>query len=96
LFIVGYDTAVRILNPKYYEHSLDRMRDFLEFVERRSCGFIVLGRAIEQRFHAAEELFADTKDSVLIRRLFTPLGGFREDLTSTELRAQGLTFGKIT
>jgi hypothetical protein len=88
-FVVGYDTAVRILHPRYYQDSQANMLAAL--AEIRACNgrFLVAGRADENgTFHHLEDIDIPTA----VRDLFHPLppDRFRRDISSTELRAKGL------
>jgi hypothetical protein len=88
-FAVGYDTAIRIVNSKYYNNS-DAERDTaLEGMQHNGCGFIVGGRTIDGKFH-----YIDSKDINIpahLMKLFAsiPENIFREDISSTELRQLG-------
>lgn len=85
-FVVGYDTAARVLHPRYYDDSVDKMRDALSAIAGRGCAFLVAGRVDEaDRFHAATDLDAPPE----FAHLFRPLPDFREDISSTELRESG-------
>lgn len=85
-FVVGYDTAVRVLRPRYYDDSVEKMRDALATIDARSCDFLVAGRVGEEdRFHAATDLDAPPA----FAHLFRPLPDFRRDISSTELRESG-------
>ncbi|MCL4869414.1 MAG: hypothetical protein KJ063_10620 [Anaerolineae bacterium] len=87
-FVVGYDTAERILQPRYYHDSPAEMSSALETIRQQGCRFLVAGRRNnEGRFQDASHLpvplaFAD---------LFTyiPADHFRVDISSTELRRSG-------
>ena len=46
-FIVGYDTAKRILDPKYYNNSTDEMINQLSTFVNYKCDFKVCGRNID-------------------------------------------------
>ena len=88
-FVVGYDTAVRILHPRYYQDSEAEMLAAL--AEIRGCNgrFLVAGRADEDgTFRHLEDIDMPTA----VRDLFHPLppNRFRRDISSTELRAKGL------
>ena len=84
-FVIGYDTAVRIIDPCYYrnEHTeRDRALDALKDV---ACRVIVGGRIDTTRqFRVWDERFVSAE----FRNLFVPLveADFRVDLSSTELR----------
>ncbi|MCI0398747.1 MAG: hypothetical protein L0332_11465 [Chloroflexi bacterium] len=87
-FVVGVDTAERILQPRFYHDSQQAMEAALEEIRQRGGRFLVAGRADESgRFHTAADLpvpksFGD---------LFVPIpaGRFRRDISSTELRQAG-------
>jgi hypothetical protein len=88
-FVVGYDTAVRILHPRYYQDSEAQMLAAL--AEIRECGgrFLVAGRADENgAFYHLDDMTIPPS----VRDLFLPLppDRFRRDISSTELRAKGL------
>ena len=88
-FVVGYDTAVRILHPRYYQDSEANMMAAL--AEIRDCDgrFLVAGRADQNgMFYHLEDIVMPTA----VRDLFHPLprNRFRRDISSSELRAKGL------
>jgi Cytidylyltransferase-like len=86
-FVVGYDTAVRILEPRFYggdEGVLVALRAF----DERGCPFLVAGRAfVDGRFRTADDLSVPAE----FRHLFTGLteAEFRMDVSSTAIRAAG-------
>ncbi|GBG33504.1 Abnormal spindle-like microcephaly-associated protein-like [Hondaea fermentalgiana] len=43
-FVVGYDTAVRLVDPKYYNNSHEQMCEALLTIVRQRCDFVVAGR----------------------------------------------------
>jgi len=85
-FVMGYDTAARVIHPRYYNDSEANMRAALEEIRLCECRFLVAGRVDHTgAFHEADELpipagFAD---------LFLPIPTeyFRLDISSTALRA---------
>jgi hypothetical protein len=84
-FVVGYDTAVRIFQPKYYGDSNEKMLAALEEIRNLGCQFLVAGRMDEKgRFHDAASLQIPDP----YRALFIPIPAekFRFDLSSTKLR----------
>ena len=88
-FVVGYDTAVRIPQPRYYQDSEANMLAAL--AEIRACNgrFLVAGRADDNgTFHHLDDIAMP----VAVRDLFHPLPPhrFRRDISSSELRAKGL------
>ena len=88
-FAVGFDTAVRIVNPKYYGGDEAGLSDALEDFRARGCRFRVGGRMDkdtsewkDMRDVDIPSGFADIFESI-------PESEFREDISSTELRAAG-------
>jgi len=90
-FVLGTDTMVRIINPKYYGNSREDMLAALREMNERGVHFIVGGR-LEQgtengsRFVNGEEEAESLPPDV--RQMFTLLNEeeFRLDISSTELR----------
>ncbi|XP_034601793.1 uncharacterized protein [Setaria viridis] len=88
-FIIGADTAARLVNPKYYGGDYNRMLEIL--LECKSTGtiFLVGGRMIEGVFKALEDLVIPEELSDMF--ISIPEEKFRMDISSTELRkSQGL------
>ncbi len=87
-FVVGYDTAVRIFNPKYYQGSITKMLEALATLRARGCRFLVAGR------NDADGVFRGLSDIAIpagYADLFQaiPAELFRCDISSTQLRASG-------
>lgn len=87
-FVVGYDTAVRIFAPRYYENSVEKMMAGLAEIEALGCRFLVAGRVDGQGVFRG---LADVEIPTRFTHLFTaiPETLFRSDLSSTALRATG-------
>ncbi|KAG2439524.1 hypothetical protein HXX76_004877 [Chlamydomonas incerta] len=86
-FVVGYDTAVRLVMPKYHGDSLMQMLlDYSSF-RHSGCSFVVAGRrdGASGRFLTLSDVAVPAQMADLF-----PLGlseaAFRVDLSSTELR----------
>src|SRR5262249_44797666 len=85
LFVVGVDTALRLVQPRYYGDSEARMMAALERIRASGCRFLVAGRV------DAGGQFAEL-DQVAIpeahRGMFAPIpeAEFRADLSSTQMR----------
>jgi hypothetical protein len=85
-FVVGYDTASRTVNPKYYDGDVGEMRAALQDIRAAGCNFLVAGRKVNGEFltlgdlqlpEGFEDMFIElTEDE------------FRLDLSSTEIRQQ--------
>jgi hypothetical protein len=87
VFVVGADTAARILIPRYYGSSEAARNAAFEEMRGRNCGFLVAGRVDEHgRFIGLEDLAIPGP----YRDLFVgiPEKVFRLDVSSTRLRQQ--------
>jgi nicotinic acid mononucleotide adenylyltransferase len=87
-FIVGYDTAVRILHPRYYGNSIEDLENALEEIRVMECRFLVAGRADDDGiFYQAGDLAVPPQYEELFKHIPSEL--FRKDISSTELRRTG-------
>lgn len=79
-FALGYDTALRLLSPKYHT-DIPAMLERFRALETR---FVVSGRLHEGEFQSLENLGIPAG----FEELFVPIPEdlFREDISSTELR----------
>jgi hypothetical protein len=85
VFVVGADTAARIVQPRFYGDSPERMADALAVLRRHGCRFLVAGRVDDTgRFVG----LADLAMPEAHRDLFDGLSEaeFRLDRSSTGLR----------
>jgi nicotinamide mononucleotide (NMN) deamidase PncC len=82
-FVVGFDTAVRILDGKYYEGE-EGMREALRALQSASAHFLVGGRLTGQGFHTIQELQIPEGFDSLFRQI--PESTFRCDISSTRIR----------
>jgi hypothetical protein len=92
MFVIGADTAERLVAPKYYGDDEGRMHVALEEIANAGCSFLVA-----VRIDAAGRVRA-LKDIPVPRRyadLFTeiPEHRFRFDTSSSEIRARGRAVG---
>jgi hypothetical protein len=86
-FVVGADTAERVVAPRYYHDSAEEMDRALSEIRRHGCRFLVAGRA------CADGRFAELHDLDIPeghRDLFAAISAeaFRVDVSSTALRSQ--------
>jgi hypothetical protein len=89
-FVVGVDTAARILQPRYYQDSEERMQQALAAIRGHGCSFLVAGRAdATGRFVTLADLAIPPAQADLFRMI--PDTEFRLDLSSTQLREKGAT-----
>jgi len=86
-FVVGFDTAARVIDPRFYHASEKEMLAAMMLIREAGCRFLVAGRQAGETFEGLSQLrlppgFAD---------LFTeiPEADFREDVSSTEIRLRG-------
>ena len=88
-FVVGWDTAVRLIDPRYYGGDPGRRDAALRVLLGRGCRVVVGGRvdaAGEFRVWDAASLVAEFRDLFDV----IPEADFRADVSSTELRGVGL------
>ena len=92
-FVIGQDTAIRLVMPKYYGGEARMMRAFEE-IRAHGCSFVVAGRAghpaagrDEDEEEARFLTLADVAVPETLGDLFEDLRGFGLDVSSTELRA---------
>jgi hypothetical protein len=86
-FVVGYDTADRVLQSRYYGNSEQQMMNALSEIRDQGCRFLVAGRTNDQG------IFQDATDlpvPAAFKELFEaiPASRFRRDISSTQLRRQ--------
>jgi hypothetical protein len=86
VFVVGYDTAVRMVNPRYYGGEAG-MHTALSAIRGTGCRFLVAGRVQQGRFHTLYDIALPPGFDDLFLSL--PEEEFRVDISSTELREQG-------
>jgi hypothetical protein len=83
-FVIGYDTAVRLLHPRYY--GGEESQALTSFVEMRGlgCRFLVAGREDDGVFRTLDDLDVHRG----LDDMFSPIPAsmFRADISSTVLR----------
>ena len=86
-FVVGWDTAVRILDPKYYDGSYQSMLSALTDIRKNDCSFIVAGRMDDVGdFRNAKEI--NIPDGYADMFCMIEEKNFRSDISSTDIRIQ--------
>ncbi|MCA9086749.1 MAG: adenylyltransferase/cytidyltransferase family protein [Planctomycetaceae bacterium] len=85
-FVVGFDTAERIIDPAFYGGSADACRDALQKLYDAGHRFLVAGRLCPQRQRFLN--LADLRMAEKFRCLFQeiPETHFRNDVSSSQLR----------
>ncbi|KAK8957711.1 hypothetical protein KSP39_PZI001324 [Platanthera zijinensis] len=83
-FVIGADTAVRLINPKYYGGDSRKMLEILLGCKSSGCLFLVGGRMVDGVFMVLEDLVIpeELKDMFIS----IPQEKFRIDVSSTEIR----------
>lgn len=90
-FVIGADTAARLVQPRFYGDDPARMNEAFAAVRRAGCHFLVAGRLMDGRFLTLNDL--DIPDAFRYLSEGFSEEAFRVDLSSTELRARE---GKLT
>ncbi|HEX9372937.1 MAG TPA: hypothetical protein VF897_18125, partial [Roseiflexaceae bacterium] len=85
VFVIGHDTAVRLVDPRYYGGESGRDAA-LERIRAQGCRFLVAGRAEGGAFRTLREIAIPSGFEDLFVEL--PETAFRVDLSSTEIRAR--------
>ncbi len=83
-FIIGWDTMVRLIDPKYYGDSETAMLTALAEIWSRGCRFLVAGRRSGDEFHTLAQVPVPQGFHPLFDEI--PESHFRADISSTELR----------
>ena len=83
-FVVGWDTAVRLAEPRYYGGDEAGMARALAAIGRLGCRFLVAGRVHDGVFRSPAEVRMPDGLESLVSPI--PEAAFRYDLSSTELR----------
>jgi hypothetical protein len=87
-FVVGADTALRIVLPRYYEDDEARMHAALARMKELECRFLVACR-VDARGQCLRGSDLPIPSSFRDRFEEVPPEQFRSDISSTELRARG-------
>jgi len=84
-FIIGWDTAMRLVHPRYYGGNEQAMLTALAEIWAAGCRFLVAGRQYDGRFR----ILADVPIPQGFAHLFQsiPEARFRADISSTALRS---------
>ena len=83
-FVVGTDTAQRIVQPRYYASQTVGLRNALAEIRDLGCDLLVAGRLCDDRFVSLSDIAIPQGFEQLFSEL--PTDSFRKDISSTELR----------
>lgn len=86
-FVLGYDTAARMLDPRYYG-GVAGMNAALDTIAAHGCRLLVAGRLVDGRFHTLADLAPPPEYAHLF--IAIPEALFRADISSTELRKRNI------
>ncbi len=86
-FVIGWDTAVRLVDPRYYGGGQAAMTAALLDIWAAGCRFLVAGRHIEGKFRTLADVAVPQGFEGLLRGI--PESAFRIDISSTALRDSG-------
>ncbi|MFM7109842.1 MAG: hypothetical protein ACKO26_01765 [Planctomycetota bacterium] len=87
IFVVGHDTAIRVLEERFYPPGTGGLAGALAHLRERGCSFLVAGRATEDGvFHPFREEEVPESAKGLFRAIPEP--EFRLDISSSEIRAR--------
>ncbi|MDA1127181.1 MAG: hypothetical protein O2913_00590 [Chloroflexi bacterium] len=84
-FVVGWDTAVRLVAPRYYDDDSDTMLGALAEMWTGGTRFLVAGRQDQGTFRTLRDVAVPQGFEPLFTDL--PESKFREDVSSTQIRA---------
>ena len=89
-FVVGYDTADRMVAPHYYKKGVT-MQDALRYLRRLGCKFLVAPRLYKGKLKKIDQLIIPEN----FKDLFDPLLNFRFDMSSTNLKIKEKSINEI-
>ena len=85
IFIIGWDTASRLIDQNYYQGNTQEMYRSLERIENNNCSFLVAGRESSGRFMTLSDLKLPDRFIGLFEEI--PESRFRSDISSTIIRS---------
>ena len=86
-FVIGWDTAVRLVDSKYYGGHQGEMHEALTEIRGAGCRFLVAGRLEEGVFRTLADVAVPTEFADLFEAI--PESRFRVEVSSSELRSAG-------
>ena len=85
-FVIGWDTAVRVVAPRYYGGDTSAMLTALAEMWATGCRFLVAGREDHGEFYTLDDVEVPGGFSPLFQEI--PESQFRKDISSTALRGE--------
>jgi hypothetical protein len=86
IFAIGFDTAVRLVDPRFYGGSESARDQSLNQIRKQGCRILVAVRRIGEKCCAAKDVQIPSGFGDLFMEL--PETEFRADISSTELRGK--------
>lgn len=83
-FVVGADTAERVIDPTFYGGAPDKRDEAMVSIRDHDCGFLVAGRRDDDRFQDLASLSLPSEFVDLFTAI--PSDQFRCDISSTRIR----------
>ena len=83
-FVIGADTAIRVIDPRFYDDDPDERDAALAKIADCDCRFLVAGRMTDDRFLDLESLKLPPGSESLFSEI--PANVFRCDVSSSEIR----------
>ncbi|XP_024030438.1 uncharacterized protein LOC21393256 isoform X2 [Morus notabilis] len=83
-FVIGADTAARLVHPKYYDGNYNKMLEILTGCKATGCTFLVAGRNVDGVFKVLDDL--EIPEELKDMFISIPEGKFRMDISSSEIR----------
>ncbi len=84
-FVIGWDTAIRLVASRYYEDDEVAMLSALSHIRASGCRFLVAGRTQGGVFRTLDDVVVPPGFDDLFEAI--PESRFRADVSSTELRS---------
>ena len=85
-FVIGWDTFIRILNPKYYDNSQKQLIAVLDMFNNYGTKFVVAGRLVDGKWHTPANDWNLVPNGYSNLFLMLTDDEFRVDLSSSEIR----------
>lgn len=94
VFVVGRDTATRILEERFYQQNSGGLAGALDHLRGLGCSFLVAGRATEDGvYHSFDDRLPHEKAHGLFRAI--PEEVFRLDISSSDIRRRMARPGSV-
>jgi hypothetical protein len=85
VFVIGCDTADRLLDARYYGGQESAMREALAEIRWLGCRFVVAGRVKDGVFRTLADVAVPDEFRTMFEAI--PEAAFRVDISSTDIRA---------